>query len=246
MNIDLTGKTALVTGAGKGIGRATSILLAECGASVIALSRTQADLDSLVAECGGNVKTICADLVELDTAIKEIQSSCDHIDLLVNNAACLIHIPSILNVTEDDINKAVKLNVTVPLCLSQMISRDLIKRGLGGAIVNVSSVVADRFSGSTAPYGITKAALDNLTKTFAIELAPYKIRVNSILPGLTNTPSVQGCIELQGVQALLKQTPKGQMAEAREIAQTIVYLLSDYSNNITGARIVCDGGFHCN
>ncbi|CAB3990735.1 L-xylulose reductase [Paramuricea clavata] len=245
MEINLTGKTALVTGAGKGIGRATAILLAKCGANVIALSRTQNDLDSLKTEVSGNIKTICADLLNLDEAVKAIESTDDHIDLLVNNAGYLVHM-NILDVTENEISKAIKVNLTAPLRLSQMVARDLIKRNVGGAIVNISTVVSDRFSGHTAPYGFSKAALDNLTKTLAVELAPHKIRVNSVLPGLTLTPTIQSYIESDGVQGVLAQTPRGQIADPKEIAHSIVYLLSDFASNITGAMIASDGGFLAN
>ncbi|CAB3992661.1 Hypothetical predicted protein, partial [Paramuricea clavata] len=127
------------------IGRATAILLAECGANVIALSRTQSDLDSL-KEISGNIKTICADLLNLDEAVKAIESTDDHIDLLVNNAAQITPQCSVLDITEDELNKTIKVNLTTPLRLSQMVARDLIKRGVSGAIVNVSSIISNRFT----------------------------------------------------------------------------------------------------
>ena len=186
-------------------------------------------------------------MINLDEAIKAIQSTtAEHIDLLVNNAAYAVHIESVLDVTEDDINTAIKVNLTAPLRLSQIVARGLIKRGAGGAIVNVSSVVSDRFCGNTAPYGISKAALDNLTKTLAVELAPHKIRVNSVLPGLTATPIMQKYAEVENVKSILRQTPKGQMADPKEIAHTIVYLLSDFASNITGEQLASDGGFLAN
>ncbi|XP_028403564.1 L-xylulose reductase-like [Dendronephthya gigantea] len=247
MEIKFGGKTALVTGAGKGIGRATALLLGQCGANVIALSRTQSDLDSLKVEMSGcNIKTICADLFDLNETIKAVESISDHIDFLVNNAAYCTHTPNVLDLTEEEINKAIKLNLTVPLRLSQVVARDLIKRGVGGAIVNVSSVVGERFCAHTTPYGFSKAALDNLTMVLAAELAPHKIRVNSILPGVTKTPIVMQFLESEAVQRVVTRTPRGQTAEPKEIAHTIVYLLSDFASNITGGKIVSDGGFLAN
>ncbi|CAB3992662.1 carbonyl reductase [NADPH] 2, partial [Paramuricea clavata] len=94
----------------------------------------------------GNIKTICADLLNLDEAVKAIESTDDHIDLLVNNAAQITPQCSVLDITEDELNKTIKVNLTTPLRLSQMVARDLIKRGVSGAIVNVSSIISNRFT----------------------------------------------------------------------------------------------------
>ncbi|XP_028403757.1 L-xylulose reductase-like [Dendronephthya gigantea] len=244
MDIDFTGKTALVTGAGKGIGKATVKLLAKCGANIIALSRTKADLDSLKLEVPTKFTPVVADLMKLDEAIKAIEATGEHIDLLVNNAGLVI-LKETIDVTEEDIDRSMIINVKAPIRLSQLVARDLIKRGTGGAIVNVSTVLTQINSAGQIPYTMTKAAMDNATMAMGVELAKHKIRVNSVLPGLVDTPHGNQ-YPPEVVQMVLKRFPRGQRAGADEIADTIVYLLSDRASNITGTKIVTDGGMLAN
>ena len=137
------------------------------------------------------------------------------------------------------------INVKAPIRLSQLVARGLIKRGKGGAIVNVSTVLTQIASAGQIPYTVTKAAMDNATTAMAVELAKHKIRVNSVLPGLVDPP-LASQYPPEIVQMILKRYPRGQRAGADEIADTIVYLLSERASNISGTNIVTDGGMLVN
>ncbi|XP_046849020.1 L-xylulose reductase-like [Xenia sp. Carnegie-2017] len=240
MDIDFKGKTALVTGAGKGIGRATVKLLSKCGANIVALSRTKSDLDSLKDEVSTKFVPVVADLMKLDDAIKAIEATGEPIDLLVNNAAMVI-LKETLDVTDDDIDRSVTINMKAPLRLSQFVARDLIKRKKPGAIVNISTTITQFASAGYMPYTMSKAALDNATIAMAAELAKHKIRVNSVLPGLVDTPFAT-TIPREVIENFLVNIPRGERASSEDIADTIVYLLSDRASNIVGSKIVSDGG----
>lgn len=246
MEISFVGKTALVTGAGKGIGREVAKLLSKCGANVIALTRTQSDLDTLKEEIP-NIQTICADLLNLEESIKAVEAA-GHIDLLVNNAAYVFR-KSMLEITQDEIEKSFLVNFTAPLRLCQVVAKMNINKGTSASIVNISTMVSHSGVKETAPYSCTKASLETLSKALAVELAPHKIRVNCLLPGMTNTPLLQsfiGSIPPEQFAMMLQMFPMGRTAESEEMAHTVAYLLSDKASYITGINLVSDGGYLCN
>lgn len=240
MDIHLKGKRALVTGAGKGIGREIAAVLTECGAQVVALSRTQADLDSLRAEIG--CETIHADLTSANDARRAAEAA-GEIDLLVNNAGISILQP-FLETTIDAFDDVMAVNVRAVLVISQVIARGMIARGHGGAIVNLSSTASSVALRDHTSYCTSKGALDQLTRMMALELGPHQIRVNSINPTVTLTPMGEmawGDPAKSG--PMLARIPLGRFAKPRQVAEAVAYLLSDHADMIHGAILPVDGGF---
>lgn len=240
MNIDFSGRRALVTGAGKGIGRVLAAVLAEYGAEVVAVSRTRSDLDSLRAEIGCPI--ICADLSDADVARQAAEVAGD-IDLLVNNAGIAILQP-FLEATEQAFDQTMAVNVRAAFIVSQVIAARLVARGRPGAIVNVSSQSSMRALQNHAAYCASKGALDQLTRVMALELGPYNIRVNAVNPTVTLTPMGEmawGDPAKSG--PMMQHIPLKRFAKPRDVAETIAFLLSDQANMISGVMLPVDGGF---
>ncbi|XP_055510138.1 L-xylulose reductase [Leucoraja erinacea] len=241
MEICLAGKRALVTGAGKGIGRATVKALLACGAEVIAVTRTQSDLDSLVQECP-KILTICADLSNWEATEKALKDI-GRVDLLVNNAAVALLEP-FLEMTEGAIDKSFDINVKAMLHVSQIIAKGMKCRGAGGAIVNLSSQASQCALKDHAVYCATKGAVDMLTKVMALELGPHKIRVNTVNPTVVMTAMGRiGWSDPAKASGMLSRIPLGRFAEVEDVVNTIIFLLSDKSAMITGTALPVDGGF---
>ena len=239
-NADLTGKTALVTGAGKGIGRDIAVYLTECGALVVAVSRTQADLDSLQAQIG--CRTIAADLADADQA-RRAADQAGPVELLVNNAG-ISRPQSFLETTVAAFDETFSVNVRAALIVTQIVAAGLIARGVGGAIVNVSSTASTRALPDHTAYCASKGALDQLTRMMALELGPRGIRVNSVNPTVTLTPMGEMAWgDPQKSEPMRARIPLGRFAVPREIAHTVAFLLSDDAAMIHGAFLPVDGGF---
>lgn len=241
MDINFSGKRALVTGAGKGIGRSTAKMLVKCGAEVIALSRTQADLNSLKKEEPA-IQTVCIDLCDIEAALKTIESLGD-IHLLVNNAGIAILGP-FKEANLEDFDKIFSVNVKAPMFIAQVVAKKMIAGGFGGAIVNVSSQASKKALKDHTLYCSTKAALDMLTKSLALELGPHQIRVNAVNPTVVLTDMGRlGWSDPIKAKPMLDQIPLGRFAEVEEVVHAIVYLLSDKASMINGTILPVDGGF---
>jgi NAD(P)-dependent dehydrogenase (short-subunit alcohol dehydrogenase family) len=244
LQIRLEGKAVVVTGAGKGIGREICKLLAKCGAKVAAISRTKEDLDSLAAEIP--CQPIVADLADANQCIaagEEALKRLGRIDCLVNNAG--ISVPqSFLTTTVEAFDRTIAVNVRAVLLLSQISAKDMIARGRGGAIVNLSSQASSRGIADHAAYCASKGALDQLTRTMALELGPHQIRVNAINPTVTLTPMGEmawGDPKKSG--PMLARIPLGRFAKPYHVANAVAYLLSDAADMIHGVTLPVDGGF---
>lgn len=235
-----SGKKALITGAGKGIGRAAAIMLANHGADVVALSRTQADLISLSEEIG--CQTIQADLGDPDQALDAAHSA-GRIDLLVNNAGISILQP-FLETSIDVFDQIMAVNVRAVLIISQIIAQGMILRGSGGAIVNVSSQSSMRAVQDHTAYCASKGALDQLTRMMALELGPHQIRVNSVNPTVTLTPMGEmAWSDPKKSEPILDRIPLRRFAVPDQVAEVILFLLSERAHMIHGAILPIDGGF---
>uniref|UniRef100_A0A3P9A8J9 L-xylulose reductase n=1 Tax=Esox lucius TaxID=8010 RepID=A0A3P9A8J9_ESOLU len=229
MEITFAGKRALVTGAGKGIGRATALALARCGAEVMAVTRTQADLDSLLLECP-SVRPVCVDLGDWGATEEALREAGRHVDLLVNNAACAMLQP-FLEVTPDQFKKIYTFKETV-------------YRGTGGSIVNISSQASQCALRDHTVYCATKGALDMLTKVMALELGPYQIRVNSVNPTVVMTEMGKlGWSDPNKASTMTSRIPLGRFAEVEDVVNSILFLLSDKSSMTNGVTLPVDGGF---
>ncbi len=238
--MEFQGQRVLVTGAGKGIGRAVVAKLAGEGAEVIALSRTQSDLDSLKAEFG--CRTILCDLAD-PAATRKAAISAQPVDLLVNNAGTT-KLESFLEATEETFDWLMNVNAKAPMILAQECARDMIKRGHKGAIVNVSSMAAFQGLPDHIAYCATKGALDAMTRVMASELGPHGIRVNGVNPVVTLTPmAIKAWSDPDKAASMLSRIPMGRFVEPEEVADTILYLLSPRASMIDGVSLVVDGGF---
>lgn len=248
MNVRFDGKRALVTGAGKGLGRAIAKALYSRGAHVIALSRTASDLDSLRAEVFGletqvaapGMETHVADVSEWDDTRQLVQRLGD-IDLLVNNAGVASLAPA-ADATEEEFDRLFNTNVKAALNMSQVVAKNLMSRGCAGSIVHVSSVAASRGLDQHVLYCGTKAALDGMMRVMALEWGKHQIRVNCVNPTVVLTE--MGRMAWDNAQgAALKQTiPQGKFAEESDVVNAVLFLLSTSSDMINGTSLPIDGG----
>ncbi|MDO9516006.1 MAG: glucose 1-dehydrogenase [Syntrophales bacterium] len=244
---DLKGKVAIVTGGGRGIGRAIALGLAGAGASVVIAGRTVEQLDSVakeIAALGGKALTVVTDLTEQDqinNLVEETVKRFGRIDILVNNAARSF-LRSLLDLREDGWDKVFDTNVKAAWLLSRAAARVMIEQK-GGRIINITTVGAEKAELGMAAYGCSKAALKMLTRCMAREWAPFGILVNAVGPGLTRTdfskPIWSNPDIAKHVESLL---PMGRLAEPEEIVGSVLFLASDLANYITGHSIYVDGG----
>lgn len=234
------GKTVLITGAGKGIGRATAQLLAQRGARVIALSRSATDLRTLEDETG--CTTLCTDLGDARAA-RSAAEAAQPVDLLVNCAG-IVELQPFLDTSVDAFDTIMAVNVRAAMIVAQQCARSMIGRGVGGSIVNVSSLSATVGLPLHAAYCASKAALDGLTRVMAVELGPHGIRVNTVNPVVTMTPMAEKAwSDPEKSAPMLARIPLKRFVQPLEVARTIAYLLSDESAMVSGVSLAVDGGF---
>jgi NAD(P)-dependent dehydrogenase (short-subunit alcohol dehydrogenase family) len=234
------GKTVLITGAGKGIGRATAQLLAHRGARVIALSRSAADLRTLEDEIGST--TLCVDLGDANAA-RSAADAAQPVDLLVNCAG-IVELQPFLDTSVDAFDTIMAVNVRAAMIVAQQCARSMIGRGVAGSIVNVSSLSATVGLPLHAAYCASKAALDGLTRVMAVELGPHGIRVNTVNPVVTMTPMAEKAwSDPEKSAPMLARIPLKRFVQPLEVARTIAYLLSDESAMVSGVSLAVDGGF---
>ncbi|KAH9406450.1 PREDICTED: L-xylulose reductase-like [Rhagoletis zephyria] len=240
MEINFNGKKALVTGAGRGIGREIVKILLESGASVVALSRTQANLDSLKWEYP-EVECVCVDLSNWKETEKALRPYAESIDLLVNNAAYARCVP-LEEVTEEMMDQHYAINVKGAVNVTRIVVEGMKKRKYG-AIVNNSSIASLFGLVDHLAYGASKGALDTITKVLAAELGPFNIRVNSVNPTVTWTEmAMAGWSDEAKRTRMMDKIPLHRFAEPKEVAQTIVFLLSDKASMLSGVILPVDGG----
>ena len=245
---DLTGKVALITGASRGIGEATARLLAEQGAHVVISSRKQEDLDRVAASIeatGGKATAIAAHQGEsaaLKQLITEIEQRLGRLDILVNNAATNPYFGHITDTDVAMIDKTLQVNIKGYFELASL-SAKLMKKTGGGAIVNIASVNGVKPGMYQGIYSITKAAVINMTQAFAKECAPWNIRCNAVLPGLTETKFASALTKNEQIlKVALQAIPLARTAQPAEIAPAILYLVSDASSYVTATTLAVDGG----
>ncbi len=237
---DFAGKSVLVTGAGKGIGRAIALMLAHRGASVVAVSRSVEDLESLSSETG--CRTLAADLVDAD-ATRSVAQAAQPVDYLVNCAGFTI-LESILDVTVASFDQLLAVNARAPLIFVQEYAKARIAAGQGGAIVNVSSMSAFIGFADHAAYCASKGALDAMSRVMANELGRHGIRVNCVNPAITLTAMAKKAWS-DPVKAapMLSRMPLGRFIEPEEVAEVVLFLLSDRASMINGISMPIDSGF---
>jgi len=238
--MDFTGKKVILTGAGKGIGRATAEILVARGAEVIALTRSAADVAALQADLGCRV--IQVDLADA-AATRAAALAALPADYLINCAGTT-ELQSFLDTTVQAFDRLIAVNTRAPMIVAQEFARDLIARGQKGAIVNVSSVAAFVGIPDHAAYCTSKAGLDGLTRVMAKELAPLGIRVNGVHPTVTLTPmAVKAWSDPAKAAGMMNRIPVGRFAESADITEVILFLLSDAAAMVNGISMPVDGGY---
>ena len=244
----LDGKVAIVTGASKGIGEAMARGLAEFGAKVVVSSRKREAVDA-VAETfqndGLEAVAIAANMGNVEEAHALVDQSVDAyggIDIIVNNAAANPFFGHILDTPVDAFDKTVDVNLRGYFYMSVEGARLMREHG-GGAIVNTASVNGLTPGDMQAIYSISKAAVISMTKSFAQECAPFNVRVNALLPGLTKTKFAGALFTNEDIyDSAISQIPMRRHADPKEMAGTVLYLVSDASSYVTGECVVVDGG----
>jgi NAD(P)-dependent dehydrogenase (short-subunit alcohol dehydrogenase family) len=237
--------TALVTGATSGIGRAVANKLAELGIHVLVVGRNKERGEKTIAAiraAGGQAGFIQSDLRDAssarEVARRAVELGNGHIDILINNAG-IYPIGPTHETSEELFDQVYSLNVKVPYFLVAELAPLMAKRGKG-AIVNLSTMVADYGMSGMSVYGSSKAAINLLTKVWAAEYGPSGVRVNAVSPGPTRTEGTDSLGE--GLEQLARQAPAGRPATADEIAEAIVFLATDRASFIQGAKLAVDGG----
>lgn len=245
---DLDGKIALVTGASRGIGEAIAKLLAQQGAHVIVSSRKidgcQEVADAIVAAGGKATAMAChiGEMEQIKATVEAIRSQFGKLDILVNNAATNPYFGNVLDTDLDAFQKTVDVNIRGYFFMSVEAGK-LMRENGGGAILNVASVNGMVPGMMQGIYSITKAAVINMTKVFAKECAPFGIRCNALLPGLTDTKFASALVKNDSIlKPALQRIPLARPADPSEMAGTVLYLVSDASSYTTGTAINVDGG----
>lgn len=236
----IEGRVALVTGAGRGLGRACALALSYAGARVIAVSRTQSDLDSLVAESPGEVEAWLEDVTG-EPLLARIEAL-DRLDILVNNAGTNQPQP-FLEVTDDALDAMLELNVRAAFRVSRAAARVMARRG-SGAIVHMSSQMGHVGSPRRSVYCMTKHAIEGLTKAMAVELAEVGIRVNAVAPTFIDTPLTRPFFEnAEFAEFVMGMIPAKRLGTLDEVAAAVLYLVSPASGIVTGTSLRVDGGW---
>ena len=244
--INLKNKYALVTGAGKGLGRACSLALAEAGATVIVLSRTMSDLNKLEKDFkkikGKLIKVHCdvMNYKELQDKLKKIKI----IDILINNAGSNIPEP-FEKIKQDSMNYLVDLNLKAAFNVAQLVVKKMLKnKKRPGSIINMSSQLGHVGMSGRNIYNMTKFGIEGLTKGMGIELAKKNIRVNSVAPTFVETPMVKQFFKNKKFKKLaIGKIPLGKVATESDVATAVCFLASSASSMITGTSIIIDGGW---
>ena len=244
--INLKNRYALVTGAGKGLGRACSIALAEAGATVIGLSRTQSDLDKLqknIKKTRGRLIKVNCDVMnyeDLTNKLKKIKI----IDILVNNAGTNIPEP-FEKIQQSSMNYIIDLNLKAAFNVAQLVVKKMLKnKKRGGSIINMSSQLGHVGMTGRNVYNMTKFGIEGLTKGMGVELATRNIRVNAVAPTFVETPMVKKFFKNKKFKKLaLGNIPMGKAATESDVATAVCFLASDAAAMITGTSLLIDGGW---
>ena len=248
-NYNLKNKTAIVSGAGKGLGRACAIALAQAGANLVIISRTKKDLDEVskkIKKYKTKCKSYVCDITNYNE-IKEIINKQPKIDILINNAGN--NIPEhFTKVKTKNMEYLVKINTVATFNLAQLCALKMIKsknrKKIGGAIVNMSSQMGHVGGPIRSVYNMNKWGLEGLTKGMSLDLAKYNIRVNTVCPTFVVTPMTKNFLKNKRFKReTLNNIPLGRFAEVSEVSSAVVFLASDAASMITGTSLLVDGGW---
>jgi NAD(P)-dependent dehydrogenase (short-subunit alcohol dehydrogenase family) len=241
VNEDLTGQKAVVTGAGRGIGRACAEALAEAGARVIAVARSQPDLDEVSAHPSGRIESWTADVGEesFQRRVEDVEG----LSILVNNAGTN-RPQSFAEVDRDSLDTVLDLNVRTAFLVAQAAARAMLRQKIRGCIINMSSQMGHIGSPRRSVYCMTKHAIEGLTKAMAVELAPEGIRVNAVAPTFIETPLVKPMLDdPEFREFVLDMIPLRKVGQVEDVAAAVLYLVSPGARMVTGHSLRVDGGW---
>ncbi|MBL8266409.1 SDR family NAD(P)-dependent oxidoreductase [Steroidobacter sp.] len=244
------GKVVLITGASSGFGAHFARVLASEGAKVGLAARRVDALESIAAEiraAGGVAATVKLDVLDsasVKQAVQAIGETLGRIDVLVNNSGVSVG-KALLEQSEQDFDAVVDVNLKGAFLVATEVARRMKADGKGGSIINIESILSFRQAGHVAPYAASKAALTQLTKSMALELARYKIRVNGIAPGYFSTDINKDFFDTEGGIAMIKRMPTRRLGDMVELEGPLLLLASDASSYMTGTTLVVDGGHLC-
>ena len=241
----LDGHRAVVTGAGRGIGRACALALAAAGADVVALSRTASEIDAVASEikaAGGYAEALRCDVTDA-AEVAERLGGLEAVDVLVTSAGTNIPEP-FLDVSPAHLDALLAVNVRGTFLAAQAAARRMVESGGGGAIVTVSSQMGHVGAAGRTAYCATKHAVEGLTKAMAVELAPHGIRVNAVAPTFVETPLTRRFLADAEFRAdVMRRIPLGRTGRPEDVASAVVYLASPAARMVTGASLLVDGGW---
>jgi len=243
----LKGKVALVTGASSGFGKHFATVLSQAGAKVVLAARRtelmQAEADKIIAG-GGEAMAVTMDVTSsasIAAALDEIESAFGVVTIVVNNAG--ITIPKLLlDLSDDDWTNVIDTNLTGVAYVARESARRMIAAGVGGSIVNIASILAERVQKALTNYAASKAAVVQFTKAAALEFAQYNIRVNALCPGYFNTDLNSEWFKTIEGQALIKRIPQRRTGTLSELNGPLLLLASDAGSLMTGSAVTVDGG----
>jgi 3-oxoacyl-[acyl-carrier protein] reductase len=246
------GKVAVVTGASRGIGRATALALGREGASLVLVDRDAQSLRSAeeeLAGLGSRAAVIVADVTrraDVDRLTQEAHREFEAVHLLVNNAG-IYPVTPFLEMAEEEWDAVLDTNLKGVFLTTQAIARRMISQGVAGRIVNVSSTSSVVARPGCAHYATSKAGLNQLTRVLAVELAPHAITVNALCPGVIATDRVQELSRINVAEhhTKLARIPMARLGTPEEIADAVLFLLSDEASYFTGSVLYADGGYTC-
>jgi 2-dehydro-3-deoxy-D-gluconate 5-dehydrogenase len=244
---DLSGRVAVVTGGNGGIGRGIALGLAQAGAAVAILARNEEKNQRVMGELEAlgvavlSVKVNVASREELQPAPAKVEETLGPISILVNNAGITV-IGGVLDQAPGDWDQVIETNLNACFLLSKLAAQSMVKRRQG-KIINIASMYALFGSGHVPSYSASKGALVQLTKSMAIELAPFNIQVNAIAPGWLETDMTAPVKTMPLYQEIITRTPAGRFGNPDECAGTAVFLASRASDFVTGTTICVDGGY---
>ena len=245
----LEGRVALVTGAGRGIGRSAAIALSQAGAEVWLLARTKSEIEQAAAEiraAGGSARAVTCDVTD-SAAVNRVVSAVPVLDVLVNNAGMNIPEPFV-EVSEAHLDQVLDLNVRAMFLVAQAAVKKMLetpdRKARGGAVINITSQMGHVGAPTRAVYCLTKHAIEGLTKALAVELATHNIRVNSIAPTFLETPMTAPMFARpEFAKWVLDRIPMGRLGQLDEVAAAVVFVASEAASLMTGTSLIIDGGW---